>query len=88
MLTRTYPKPSWIQLHCEYRSEMSEKKEDEETVVISVPVVMAQIERFGCGNLPEAEWEHLAKFRICIPAPIAAMMVDCLFQLCNGRIKS
>ena len=89
MLTRTCPKASWIHLVLRIPLLLKcRKKKEGEAVVISVPAVMAQIELIGFGNLPEADWGNLVKFRIFIPKEMAAMMIDCLFQFCNGRIKS
>ena len=62
--------------------------EGSEPTVITVPVVMEQIAEIGYGNIPAHGWEHLVRFRQFLPTPIAEMLLNCLFHVVNGRVRS
>ena len=59
-----------------------------EPTVITEDDVMDEIAEVGYGNLSHAEWQHLARFRLVLPEAIATMLLDSLFHVCNGRVKS
>ena len=50
--------------------------------------VVRKIEEIGYGNTRKQGWHDLVKYRLYIPQPVATMMQDLLFHVCNGRVKS
>ena len=50
--------------------------------------IVQKIEEIGFGKTPKQGWQDLVRFRLCIPQSVATMMVDLLFHVCNGRVKS
>ena len=58
------------------------------STVISQGDIMTKIGDIGYGNLPYADWEHLVRFRLPLSTPIATMLLDTLFHVCNGRVRS
>ena len=55
---------------------------------IKLDEVMQKLEEMGLGSMPEKEWRYLVQFRLSLPPPYAAMLRDCLFQVCNGRVTT
>ena len=58
-----------------------------EAKVIKVDDVMEQIAALGYGSMARDDWEHLVGFRLFMSTTQATMLTDCLFQICNGRIR-
>ena len=50
--------------------------------------IMDEIYKIGLGKLPDRDWQPLIKFRMFLPEKIAVRLLDCLFHVCNGRVKS
>ena len=56
--------------------------------VIKAEEVMAKLEEMGYGIMPAKDWQHLVNFRLFLSKAHADMLLDCLFQVCNGRVKT
>ena len=54
---------------------------------IKAAEVMAKVEELGYGDMAEKDWQHLVTFRLFLGNAHADMLLDCLFQVCNGRVK-
>ena len=59
-----------------------------ESTHISQIDVMSKIGDIGYDNLSYAAWEDLVGFRLPLSTPIASMLLDTLFHVCNGRVRS
>ena len=68
--------------------EMSEEAGTTQATEITSDAVMDKIRLLGFGQLPIQELFNLVAFRLYIPTPHATMAVSCLFQVCNGRVRS
>ena len=40
----------------------------------------------GHGSMQSKDWQYLVEFRLFLPQASANMLLDCLFQVCNGRV--
>ena len=69
-------------------TEMSATPEGSAATVMTEEGVMGKIRQLSYGNLPIQSWMNLVKFRLYLPNAHAAMAVNCLFHVCNGRVKS
>ena len=83
----------WTQLDafghvCQQVSDLiKEFGPDDGDPTISTDDVMRQIAEMGYGSMAENEWQHLVDFRLLLSARQADMLKDCLFQVCNGRVR-
>ena len=57
------------------------------TFELSTEEVMEKVEALGLGNCTREEWKNLVTFRLVISEPTAAMLLNALFQVVNGRMK-
>ena len=55
---------------------------------IKAAAVMAKLEELGYGDMVEKDWQHLVTFRLFLGKAHADMLLDCLFQVCNGRART
>lgn len=55
---------------------------------ISVKDVIAEIAKVGYGNLALENWKHLVQYRLLLSPAQGDMLLDCLFQVCNGRVST
>ena len=54
--------------------------------VITADAVMKKLAEMGYGKMQTKDWQHLVDFRLFLPPASATMLLDCLFQVCNGRV--
>ena len=73
---------------CQRVSDLIKGRPDDGDQTISTDDVMKLIEDMGYGAMSQAEWRHLVDFRLLLAAGQAEMLRDCLFQVCNGRVKT
>ena len=69
-------------------SDLTADLPDDGEKTISADDVMKQLEDLGYGSLSANEWQHLVDFRLLLSARQADMLKDCLFQVCNGRVRT
>ena len=55
---------------------------------VTAAEVMAAVEELGYGDMAKEDWLHLVTFRLFLGQAHADMLLDCLFQVCNGRVKT
>ena len=56
--------------------------------VIRTDDVMTELAKLGYGSMPIEDWQYLFGFRLFLPSAYAELLVDCLFQVCNGRVRT
>lgn len=57
-------------------------------IKLSTNAVMEKLGVLGLGHLPRGDWVHLVSFRILLSDAQATFLLDCLFQVCHGRIRT
>ena len=55
---------------------------------VAAAEVMAAVNELGYGDMAEKDWLRLVTFRLFLGQAHADMLLDCLFQVCNGRVKT
>ena len=58
------------------------------SIIISSRVVLDKLCTMGLGSLNREDWEHLVGFRILLTEAQASFLLDCLFQVCHGRLRT
>ena len=59
-----------------------------EGTTINALHVMEKLDDLGYGNMSPKQWRHLVDFRILLPPPAVELLLDSLFGVCNGQVRT